>query len=172
MAFKLNEAGAKKLAENFHCSNNPVFSKDFFLKRIAYPLKELKSEVCYDGRKVVVTDPLKEQRFEIIDTNVGEYRPFRRDNEKTLCMHVKDANYYNGHEGVYSIRYALPEREFGEMTHEISLLENDELKLRLARELGKDLDKKAAIRANDNSEELIRNASIQKMSKELLDLFA
>ena len=54
MAFRLQGNGAKKMATSIVESKVPQTTNDFFVNQIIEPIQKLKSEVIYDGEKVLV----------------------------------------------------------------------------------------------------------------------
>ena len=167
MAFHLRGNGAKKLAETFNNTSDPDAVTRYFMERVAEPIQKLKSEVLYDGDKVLVKDTANSGDIvEILDTNYGTMRPFS-DSRKSLCMHVN----MHGENDIYRIFYPVSENEFSRLSYELALAQGDDLKLRLAREIAKDMDKKAAQKTYDAAQKAAKQARVDELAKNLQDLF-
>lgn len=158
MALRLKDDAAKKIAESFYQLRDPKFARDCFIKHIADPIQQLKTDVIYDGKKVLVLD--KNDVIEVLDNNKSPYLPFSDDGKRTMKFHIAR----NGKPEIYAV--PMPKHEFT-----FALTTGDELKLMAAREIGKDLDIKALKLSEKEFETAQKQNKINETAKYLQDLF-
>ena len=163
MALKLKGNGAKKLAESFHDAKAPKTAEKIFMEEIAEPIQRLKSEVIYDGKRVLVKDANNPDNvLEVLSSNRDS---FHMDEDFSLLYaHVNK----DGAGKKYKIHY---DSNFDQVYDELYSHSGNDLKFRIAREIARDMDAKAAQNAYSASRSAEEQASIDETAKKLQDLF-
>lgn len=168
MAFRLQGNGAKKMATSIVESKVPQTTNDFFVNQIIEPIQKLKSEVIYDGEKVLVKNEelKKDSVIEVLDNNMWGYIPFSPQNARFMefGFHVN----IDGKECVYKIQY--PERNQA-LNNELVLLDGDDCKLLCAREIAKDLDAQLAKKTYAQEAAREKAETIKNIANKLQELY-
>lgn len=129
MGFRLKGNGAKKLAENFNNSCNPVEAEKRFNSLIIEPLKKVKSEVICDGENVFVKSPNNDM-YKVLAGNC-----IQRD--KKISYPVKNEK---GVKGFFDVEY---QKRTDKPNHSVPVHELEE-KIIYAAEIAKEMDKISA----------------------------
>lgn len=67
MAFKIQGyKGAKALAQKLHGYSDPNVAEKYFVKDVVKPLENVKSDVIYDGRDVIVIDGVTKDKYKVL----------------------------------------------------------------------------------------------------------
>lgn len=168
MAFRLQGNGAKKIATSIVESKEPKAIEDFFVRQIADPIQKLKSEVIYDGEKVLVkNEELKKGSvIEVLDDNHSGFRPFSPQEARfrEFGFHVN----VDGERRVYTIRYPEQNRS---LNNSLVMLDGDDCKLVCAREIAKDLDAQLAKKTYEAETAREKAETIQNTANKLLNLY-
>lgn len=168
MAFRLQGNGAKKIASSIVESKVPQATEDFFVKQIAEPIQKLKSEVIYDGEKVLVkNEELKKGSvIEVLDDNHSGFKPFSPQEARfrEFGFHVN----VDGERRVYKILYPEQNRS---LSNSLALLSGDDCKLVCAREIAKDLDAQLAKKTYEAEAARVKAETIQNTANKLQELF-
>lgn len=173
MAFHLKGNGAKKLATVIE-ETNSIPQQKHIMNEILGVIKDLKSKVTYDGATVSIEPPGGYRIADLTDLKL--------ENKSSRAIATSYERPYSGttpdpkvvsfvvYDGYGPIRYDI---QYPNDVNISQFKESDPLlqKLLNAREVAKDLDKKAAQKAYEDSVNAAKQARIDERTKELQDLF-
>lgn len=173
MAYRMKGDASKRIAEEILEFSFPKIEQDYFVNKLAKPLRELTTEVIADGEKVFIEHPVTKQRYEVLD-----HSPWQTKNSNCKEIHYPLSLVKNPKlEGIgevyapHAVQYS-ESQNIGKPAWDAAFVYKGMMRKHIvALEVAKDFDRIAAAKAQDAAAKTSHNTETNKIASKLQELF-